>query len=89
MDLAQRLGTIVIGTLLVGGLALAISACLSNEITNDDRQRCCTCLYQSECLEDGATTTTCRDELTNEGSTEFDPDCESDNCGRECDFLYW
>jgi len=89
MSWRQRLVCIV-GCVALGLLVpLSLAGCLDSTITNDDRHRCCTCLFQGECLEDGATVASCRGELTNDGSTEFDPDCETEHCGRECDFLYW
>lgn len=89
MDLAKRLGWMSGFVVLMGSLAFGGMACLDTEITDDDRQRCCTCLSEAECLEADATISSCRDELTNDGDTEFDSDCEESNCDRECDFLYW
>ncbi len=72
---------------MVLGAALGMLAGCPTQISDDNIQRCCICLTDEGCLSDGTTTASCRSDITNDGTTDYDLDCELDACFNECDFL--
>jgi hypothetical protein len=70
---------VLTGVLMLGGCP--------TQMSDDNVQRCCICLTDEGCLNDGTTTASCRSDITNDGTTDYDLDCQLDVCFGECDFL--
>ena len=76
----------LIAIVALGAGAGALAGC-PTEVSEDNIQRCCICLTDESCLNEGTTTADCREEITGDGTTDYDLDCQLDACFNECDFL--
>ncbi len=70
------------------GLMLAATACPVSTVTSEMVARCCTCLDTQACLE-GIDEVMCREDVADHGDSQFNLDCQVENCHVECEFLYW
>ncbi len=84
--MAKRIVVLVASVIMLLG-ALGVLAGCPAAISDDNVQRCCICLTDEGCLNDGTTTAICREDITNDGTTDYDLDCQLDVCFGECDFL--
>ena len=84
--MANRVVVLLASMIVLLGVLGMLGGC-PTQISDDNVQRCCICLTDEGCLNDGTTTASCRSDVTNDGTTDFDLDCQLDVCFGECDFL--